>query len=374
MPYTEGAGSGWLRSVIMILGQVTTTTTIPLVETVDPARPLTAFIVDFLGLEEGSLTAGILGAIIEPALQVLLIAALAWIVIRLLRRVGRRVLNRLKDDPSTGGPRKTQRLETLGSVLSSVLGFVVWTVAVVTILGSAFGINIGPFLAGAGILGIALGFGAQDLVKDMLSGLFMMAEDQYGVGDVVDVGDASGEVERLGVRSTRIRDVTGTLWHIPNGEIRRVGNMSQEWSRSLLDITVGYDADVDETAELIKGVADAMATEDTYHTLFLADPEIWGVEALTSDAIVIRLVIKTLPGEQWAISRELRRRIKLAFDAAGVPTPIAQRTVWMRRPGEPSTELVRRDLAAPTAATGKGAAEEGAEAKADGQTEPVTED
>lgn len=356
----------------MLLGQVTTTTTtVPIVDAVDPARPLTDFLVDLFGLEEGSLTAGVLGAIIEPVLQVLLIVFLAWIVVRLLRRVGRRVLDRVKDDPA-GAPRRTLRLETLGSVSSSVLGFVIWTVAVVTILGSVFGINIGPFLAGAGILGIALGFGAQDLVKDMISGLFMMVEDQYGVGDVVDVGEATGVVERLGVRSTRIRDVTGTLWHVPNGEIRRVGNMSQEWSRSLLDIGVAYGSDVDEAAAAIKGVADAMATEDTYRDLFLAEPEIWGVEALSPDAIMIRLVVKTRPGEQWAISRELRRRIKIALDETGIEIPFAQRTVWVRRQGEPASPTPRRDPAAPSAATGKGAAEEGAEVTADGQTEAVS--
>ena len=358
----------------MIYGQVdTTTTTLPVVETVTAARPLTDFLVDLFGLDRDSLSAGLLGAIIEPLLQILVILFLAWIIVRVLRRVGRRVLDRVKDEPSTVPSRRSQRLETLGSVASSVTAFVVWTVALVTILGSAFGINIGPFLAGAGILGIALGFGAQDLVKDMISGLFMMVEDQYGVGDVVDVGEANGVVERLGIRSTRIRDVTGTLWHVPNGEIRRVGNMSQEWSRSLLDISVAYNTDVDDAAELIKGVADEMATEEAYADLFLADPEIWGVESVLPDSVVIRLVIKTRPGEQWAISRELRRRIKFALDGASIEVPIAQRTVWVRRPDDPSPG-VPKDPRAPSVATGKGAAEEGADATSDGQTEAVSEE
>src|SRR5690606_23478493 len=154
------------------------------------------------------------------------------------------------------------RLVALGTVFSSVVGFVVWTIAVVTILGSTFGVNVGPLIAGAGILGVALGFGAQDLVKDVLSGMFMLVEDQYGGGDVIDVGEATGIVEGLGLRTTRIRDVTGTLWHVPNGEINRVGNMSQQWSRALLDIGVGYTANVDEAAAVIKGVADDMAAEE----------------------------------------------------------------------------------------------------------------
>lgn len=351
-----------------------TTTTVPVVEALDPARPLTNVLVDLFGWDPDSLTAGVLGAVIEPLLQIVLIVLLAWLVVRLLRRLGRRLITGLKGDLPETSRRRSQRLDTLGSVSSSIFGFVVWTVAVITILGSAFGINIGPFLAGAGILGIALGFGAQDLVKDLLSGLFMMVEDQYGVGDVVDVGEATGVVERLGVRSTRVRDVTGTLWHIPNGEIRRVGNMSQEWSRSLLDIGVSYDSDVDEAAEVIKGVADAMAAEETYRGLFLADPEIWGVESLSADAVEIRLVIKTRPGEQWAISRELRRRIKMALDRAHIEIPFPQRTVWVRRSSEGPIGATGKDMAAPSAATGKGAAEEGADATSDGQTDAVTAD
>lgn len=353
----------------------TTTTTVPI--TTDGARPLTDFLVELFGLQEGSLTAGVLGSIIEPLLQVLLIVVLAWTAVRLARRLVRRTVRRLKQRPGAGplglgfgdaappSTRRSQRLDALGTVVASAIGVIVWAVAIMTILGSTFGLNVGPLLAGAGVVGLAFGFGAQDLVKDVLSGMFMLAEDQYGVGDVVDVGEAIGVVEGLGLRSTRLRDVTGTLWHVPNGEIRRVGNMSQEWSRALLDVGVAYGSDVDQAAEVIKGVADVMATEETYADLFLADPEIWGVEALSADSVVIRLVVKTRPGEQWAITRELRRRIKFALDDASIEIPFPQRTVWVRRGSEPPPEPSHRDPSEPSAATGKAAAEEGASATAE---------
>ncbi|HEX2154492.1 MAG TPA: mechanosensitive ion channel family protein [Acidimicrobiia bacterium] len=361
----------------MILAQTTTTTTTPIFDEEQQERPLTDFIVDLFDLDTESLTAGVLGRIIEPLLQIVLIVVLAWLAIRLLRGLMRRLIRRLKEDPDASSlgvtlgderqvmsTRRGQRLDALGTVFSSAIALIVWAVALFTILGPTIGLNVAPLLAGAGIVGIAVGFGAQDLVKDVLSGMFMLAEDQYGVGDVIDVGEAVGVVEAIGLRTTRVRDVKGTLWHLPNGEIRRVGNMSQEWSRALLDIGVGYGSDVDEAAEVIKRVADRMAAEDSYRHLFLAEPEIWGVETLGPDAVSIRLVIKTKPGEQWAISRELRRRIKMALDEASIEIPFPQRTIWLRR-GQDAPELGPRDPSAPSAATGKAAAEEGATATAD---------
>ncbi|HSJ33789.1 MAG TPA: mechanosensitive ion channel family protein [Acidimicrobiia bacterium] len=360
----------------MLLAQTETPpVTLPPLE--EGERPLTDFLVDLLDLERQSLTAGVLGWIIEPVLQVVTVVAVAWIASRLLRRLVRRVVRRMKGRPPGAlsrsfadsqlmpSTRRVQRLDALGTVFSSVVGFVVWTIAIVTILGSTFGVNVGPLIAGAGILGVALGFGAQDLVKDVLSGMFMLVEDQYGVGDVIDVGEATGIVEGLGLRTTRIRDVTGTLWHVPNGEINRVGNMSQQWSRALLDIGVGYSANVDEAAAVIKGVADEMAAEEAYRTLFLDEPQIWGVESLSADAVVIRLVIKTKPGEQWPIARELRRRIKIALDEASIEIPFPQRTVWLRSESEKTQIETPPDLSAPSEARGRGAPEEGTSADSD---------
>ena len=352
----------------MMMAQSDPTTTSTGAETQDPSRPLTDWLIEVLDVDRESLSAGILGDVIEPLLQVILILVIAFLAVRLLRRGLSRVIERSKvnkpgldfGDFAPVSTRKAQRMDALGAVGQSGISAVIWVLALFIILGTTFGIDITPLLAGAGVIGLAIGFGAQDLVKDVISGIFMLLEDQYGVGDVIDVGEAIGVVEGIGLRSTRVRDVTGTLWHVPNGEIRRVGNMSQEWSRALLDIGVAYGTDLDQAAAVIKGVADEMYAEEKYTDLFLSEPEIWGIEELSADSVVIRLVIKTKPGEQWAIARELRRRIKLALDQARIEIPFPQRTVWIRRDDEEAPEPPERDLSQPTAATGKAATEEGA--------------
>ena len=194
---------------------------------------------------------------------------------------------------------------------------------------SEFDVNLGPLIASAGIVGIALGFGAQSLVKDFLSGIFMLIEDQFGVGDIIDVGPAAGVVEGVSLRTTLIRDVHGTLWHVPNGEILRVANKSQQWARAVLDIEVAYDTDINHAMNVIKQVADAVWEEAPVNATILEEPEIWGVEGFGASAIAIRLAVKVEPGEQWAASREIRRRLKAAFDAEGIEIPFPQRTVWM---------------------------------------------
>ncbi|MBW3621083.1 MAG: mechanosensitive ion channel family protein [Actinobacteria bacterium] len=292
----------------------------------------------------------IIELVIEPVLQIALILLLAGVLLRLGRRFLARSVAEMKDPgthsrlgsirrrmrlgeqvdgPQTLNPRRIQRAEALGALGRSVLTAVVWTVALFMILG-VFGFELGPLIAGAGIVGVALGFGSQSLVKDFLSGIFMLIEDQYGLGDIVDVGEATGTVEAVGLRTTRIRDVEGTLWHVPNGEIRRVGNMSQDWARTLLDIGVAYGTDVDEATQVILGTATDMAAEEDWAPLFLDEPVVWGVQNLGPDAVDIRLVIKTRPGDQWVVGRELRARLKKAFDAHGIEIPFPQRTIWVR--------------------------------------------
>jgi small conductance mechanosensitive channel len=223
--------------------------------------------------------------------------------------------------------RAEQRIEALAGVLRSVLTFVVWLVAAFMILGE-LGLNLGPLLAGAGILGVALGFGSQALVRDFLSGVFILIEDQFGVGDIVSLdGTTSGTVETVSLRTTRVRAVDGTLWHVPNGEIRRVGNMSQHWSRALLDVRVAYDSDLDRAQAILKELADALWREDS---AVLEEPEVWGVEELGLDGVTVRLVVKTTPSEQWRIARLLRERIKAAYEEAGIEIPFPQQTVWHR--------------------------------------------
>ena len=295
---------------------------------------------------DGERVSEVLRGMVGPALTILLILVVAEIVSLIAKRFVRKAVRRAKEPSSgrrddlrrrvglaEGDPvnteRRAQRADAVGALAGSIISVVIWVIAIIMVL-SEVGVQVGPLIAGAGIIGVALGFGAQDLVKDFLSGLFMLMEDQYGVGDVVDAGEAVGVVEGISLRTTRIRDVTGTLWHVPNGEIARVGNMSQEWARALLDVDVSYGTDIDAASDIIQRVASDMAAEESYRTAFLGEPEMWGVQDLGTDSVVLRLVIKTRPGEQWAITRELRRRIKMAFDVAEVEIPFPQRTLWLR--------------------------------------------
>jgi small conductance mechanosensitive channel len=157
----------------------------------------------------------------------------------------------------------------------------------------------------------------------------MIAEDQYGVGDVVDLGEASGVVEGVGLRVTRVRDVDGTVWYIRNGEVQRVGNQSQGWARAVLDVGIAYGEDVERAEEILLDVATTLKADDTFGPLVLEEPEMWGVESVTADGVVLRLVVKTLPLEQWAVARELRRRIKDRFDVEGVRVAHPASAVWV---------------------------------------------
>jgi len=236
--------------------------------------------------------------------------------------------------------RRVQRARSLGSLLRSTTTGVIFGVIFVMILDQV-GINIAPILASAGVLGLALGFGAQSLVKDFLAGIAMMVEDQYGVGDVVTLGTSSpvsGTVESVGLRVTRIRDVTGTVWHVPNGQVLQVGNSSQEWARTVLDIVVGYDEDIERTKRILAEVSHDFREEPEFRSKVLEDPEVWGVESITADGITIRVVLKTRPLEQWTVARALRERIKRRFDDEGIEQPFPQRVVWSRPPGGARTD------------------------------------
>ena len=225
--------------------------------------------------------------------------------------------------------RRAQRAETIGALLRSISAVAIWAVAGLMIMAE-LGLNLGPLIAGAGIVGIALGFGSQNLVRDFVTGVFMLAEDQYGVGDVIDVGPATGRVEGVSLRTTRLRDINGTVWHVPNGEIQRVGNKSQQWARAVVDVDVAYDTDIRRATEVIKASADAMWTDENSPAMMIEEPEVLGVENLGADGIAIRLVVKTAPDAQLAVARELRARIKRAFDTEGIEIPFPQRTVWHR--------------------------------------------
>ena len=295
--------------------------------------------------------------IAKPTL-ILFILALAllvrWIVFkaiaRLVERASQGVVTPLthvraaQEEAGAGGAqariaaaRRKQRAETLGGVLRSITTFTIFTLAGIMTLGE-LGANIGPLIAGAGIVGIALGFGAQTLVRDFLSGLFMLFEDQYGIGDVVDLGDASGTVEAVSLRVTRLRDVNGTVWYVRNGEILRVGNMSQNWARTVLDVRVGLGEDLSRVRGILEETCHGMWDDEDFSGMIIEEPEVWGVERMDTDAVVVRVAIKTAPLEQWGVARELRKRIKERFGHEGIEIPFPQQVVWHRNEPQESPE------------------------------------
>lgn len=222
--------------------------------------------------------------------------------------------------------RRRQRTETLGSVLRSIVSFGVVAVAGAMAL-SEVGLDLAPVVASAGIVGVAVGFGAQNLIKDFLTGIFMIFEDQYGVGDVIDAGPAIGTVETVGLRTTRLRDVEGTVWHIRNGEIARVGNKSQGWARVLLDVPLALDTDIALVRSVALSTAEGLWQDPDWTGKVLEQPEVWGLEHIGADGLLLRLVLKTAPLEQWTVAREVRERLIAAFNTSGIEIGVPQRQV-----------------------------------------------
>ncbi|MGH3171959.1 MAG: mechanosensitive ion channel family protein [Trebonia sp.] len=213
--------------------------------------------------------------------------------------------------------RRKQRVRALGAILRSATSITIFAIAGVDVL-SDLGINLAPLLASAGVVGLAIGFGAQNLVRDYISGVFMLLEDQYGVGDSVTFGDASGTVENVTLRITRLRDTNGVLWHIRNGSIEQVGNESQGWARAVIDYPVPYATDLATITGILSQAAQAMWNEPDWRVFMLDAPEIWGAQQVTSEVVTMRVVVKTAPLRQWSVEREMRARLHAALDAAGI--------------------------------------------------------
>jgi small-conductance mechanosensitive channel len=279
--------------------------------------------------------------IAKPA-RILLIVLVASIV----RYVAKRLIDRLTTIPRGNGgkipallrplrdrapdmlgsviiERRRQRATTIGSVLKSMSTFLIYGLAFVLILGE-LGINLGPIIASAGVVGVAIGFGAQNLVRDFLSGMFMMLEDQYGVGDVVDLGSATGTVEAVGLRITTLRDLKGTVWYMRNGEVARVGNSSQGFAVAVVDVPLSYTADVERATTVLTVAAEAAAKSEALSENVLEPPEVLGVESVTPEGIQLRLTAKVRPGKQWMVQRALRASIISALEEAGFEPPMGR--------------------------------------------------
>jgi small conductance mechanosensitive channel len=275
----------------------------------------------------------------KPA-RILAILLVAFV----LRRLAIRLVNRLTTIPRGGklptllrplrdrapdmlGPvvvdRRRQRATTIGSVLKSMSTFLIYGIAFVEIL-SELGFQLAPIIASAGVLGVAIGFGAQNLVRDFLSGMFMMLEDQYGVGDVVDLGGATGTVEAVGLRITTLRDIKGTVWYMRNGEVLRVGNSSQGFAVAVVDVPLSYRADIDLATSVITEAISAAVAESPLSDLVLGPPEVLGVESVTPEGILLRLTAKVRPGKQWAVQRALRQHIIAALEEAEFEPPLGR--------------------------------------------------
>jgi small conductance mechanosensitive channel len=290
---------------------------------------------------------------IDKPLRIMLVLVIAFVLSRLARRWVRRLVTRLMTPKTdaldrfdklgievpellapTDDPRREARAASASVVLTSSIIVVIWVIALLTMFG-VVGIQLAPLLAGAGVAGVALGFGAQSLVKDCIAGLFMLIEDQYGIGDVVDLGEAVGVVEEVSLRTTVLRGIDGTVWHVPNGVVQRVGNRSQLWSVALIDVDVAYGTEIERARQLLQRAAEQVCEREEFAPSIVEPPRVLGVEALAADGVTLRLTIKVRPGTQWELQRALREHIKRVFDEAAIEIPFPQRTVWMRaEPGD----------------------------------------
>jgi len=268
------------------------------------------------------------GFAVRIGLIVIGLLVLRWILLVFIKRIVTTVTSGVKkregaadtkalDASPLARARTVQRARTIGLVLSNLLTAGLTISAAIAIL-SELGIAIGALAAGAGILGAALGFGAQSLVKDFLAGLFIVVEDQYGVGDFVDLGSAIGIVESIGLRVTQVRDLEGTVWYVRNGEILRVGNQSQGWSRIILDLPLAYDSDLEKAKKVLEAAAAKLTETPGLKTGLIGKAEVWGIQALAGEGVVFRLVQQVRPSKKDALSRALRLEVKKALDKAGV--------------------------------------------------------
>lgn len=223
---------------------------------------------------------------------------------------------------SVAAQRRAQRARTIGSVLKSGVSIVTLTWCVLQIL-TVFSVNVAPLVASAGVVGVALGFGAQNLVRDFLTGMFMLLEDQYGVGDIIDVGEASGTVETVGLRVTTIRDLNGTLWYCRNGEIARVGNMSQGHAVAVIDLPIAPGAAVPRATEVALTAAIEASEDDAIADAVLERPQMLGVNGVTAESVMLRLTARVKPGQQWAVQRYITQAVLAAFDEHDIAAPLA---------------------------------------------------
>ena len=274
-------------------------------------------IADLLGTEAPRL--------IQYALRVLAIWLFAWAVLQVVALIAARVAKAVDDKNDLITTSKEKRGRTISQLIRGV-GRVIVIAGAILLSVDVF-MDIGPILGGAAILGLAVSFGAQSLVKDVITGFFMLIEDQFAVGDVIQVAGLGGVVEEISLRVVKLRDLDGNLHIIPNGEIKAVTNSTRGWSRAVVDVAVAYDSDIDRVLEVVADETRRFADEDRWASLLDGPPEVTGVESLAENKVVVRALLRTWPGQHWAVAREFRRRIKIRLDAEGIEIPLPRRIV-----------------------------------------------
>ena len=269
---------------------------------------------------------------ISHGIKILAILIVVWIILRILKAVIHRVIKSVigKTYGIRDGVAVEKRTATLETVFYSTVKIVIWVIAVMMIIPE-FGVNIGPILAAVGVAGLAFGFGAQYLIRDLIAGLFIILEDQYRKGDSIKVGDVAGAVEEINLRKTVIRDIDGVEHHIPNGEIKIASNRTKLWSRINLEIGVSYDTDLDKVIRVLNKVGKEMAKDKDWKGVIIEAPEAIGVNEFGDSAIMIKVLGKVKPGEQWGTARELRKRIKEAFDKEKIEIPFPHRVIIQKK-------------------------------------------
>ncbi|KIZ18892.1 mechanosensitive ion channel family protein [Streptomyces natalensis] len=268
------------------------------------------------------------GTWVESGLKILLIVVIAVVLRHVIRRTLTKLIERMNRTAAAAegtalagllvnAERRRQRSEAIGSVLRSVASFVIMGTAALTVL-SVLQINLAPLLASAGVAGVAIGFGARNLVTDFLSGVFMILEDQYGVGDEIDAGVATGTVIEVGLRVTKLRGPNGAIWYIRNGEVKRIGNLSQGWSTAGVDVVIAADQDLRRAREVITAAGEVMSKSEPWNELLWEPVQVLGLSEVHLDTVTLSVSARTMPGKSAGVERELRWRIKHALDEAGV--------------------------------------------------------
>jgi small-conductance mechanosensitive channel len=298
-------------------------------------------LVNALVHEQGSVAAGMGELLVTRSLKVaavvlgavILNRLVRWLLRRLVRGLEHRYIQQPLESLRAKTPRallastdplpslrRSQRAEMIGAALANMASVVIWLTAAILVL-HVLGLRLGPLLAGAGIAGLVLSLSAQQMVRDFLSGIAMLMEDQYGPGDVVDAGPAKGVVERVGLRTTRLRAVDGIVWHVRNGEIERLGNESRDWARVLVDVEVARGSDLAQARRTVEQAGHQVAQDEQWQPSLLETPEVWGVEEVKPASVTIRLAVKTRPSKRDDVARQLRASVEGALEGAGIPLP-----------------------------------------------------